>query len=783
MVAVAVAATALALSLPRGPGAGASEVSVVPAGQEGSPRVEQVAIISLPRLRWADVARVRPPALVDLLRRSAVASMSVRTLGADTTAGEAYATIGAGNRAAVDEEVAGLAYPVGAETGGGAAGALFERGCGCGVGDSSVVHLGVPAIERRNRRLLYGAEVGALGEALGRGGRTMAVVANADGPLAGPPATGEAGPHREAALAAVDRQGRVAAGAVDPTLVVGDPSAPLGVRSDVAATVAAFSAAWDRTEVVLVEASDLERVDRWAGQPGPAGPSDPAAVDAARTAAIGRADDLVAAVLATVDLDQDLVVVVAPDEPRGGPTELAVGAVAGPGFPPGLASSGTTRREGFVTLPDVAPTVLRALGAEVPSAVSGAPMASADGAPGDVARFEALAEDSRVAVFRNQVAGPVTVAFIATQVLTYALAALALTSPRRRRRLRLPVMVLALMGTAGPSVAFLSGLVPYRHLGMAGYLIAFFAGSAALAVAAVTVARLAQRRGGQHLVRLGALTAPLVLSALLLVTLLGDILTGGRLQMNTVFGYSPVVAGRFSGFGNLASGLVAMAAIVVGAGIWGSAHGSSQRPPAHRARWLAAVGLIFALTVVALGLPRFGSDVGGVLSVVPAFVVTVLLWAGVSLNVRRLGLIAAATAGVVAVFGAVDLARPVEARTHLGRLLAVAADEGVAGVIPVIERKLNANLVILTSSVWTLFIPVVLAFLIFLVVRRADFLGRLEERMPGSRATLVGALVVAVLGALLNDSGVAIPGIMFAVLLPYLTILTLAINDERVRPC
>ncbi len=788
VVAVAVVA-APGSSATSAPGAAGST-----AEEADSPAVDRVLILSLPRLRWADVVAAQPPALVGLLARSAVASMSVRTLGAETSAGEGYATIGAGNRATVEERVAGLAFPVDAPVvapvdgsgGAGPAGAVLERECGCDVGGASVVHLGTVEIDGRNRKLLYGAEIGSLGSALAQAGRTAAVVGNADGSLDGQP-DGAGALHREAALAVTDQLGRVAGGTVGSQLSARDPSSPFGVRADVDATVAAFATAWDQSDLVLLEASDLERVDRWAAdQSGVEDGAGPDEVGAQRALALDRADRLVAKVLPLVDLRRDLVMVVAPDEPRGGPTELTVGAIAGPGFRPGLARSGTTRRDGFVTLPDLAPTVLWALDVPLPSAVNGAPVTPGGGAGSGAAEFftltRRLAEDSRVAVFRNQVAGPVTVAFIVTQVLTYALAALALTSAERRSRLRFPVMVLALMGTAGPTVAFLSGLVAYRHLGLIGYLVAFFTASAALALAAVGLATWAQRRGGPRLVRAGTLMAPLVLAGLLLAVLIVDIVTGAKLQLNTVFGYSPIVAGRFSGYGNLASGLVAMSAIVVAAGAWGATRRGGRPSPDGDRRGLVAVATLFALTVLALGMPRFGADVGGVLSVVPAFLVTVLLLGGVTLTVRRLGLVALVTVGVIAAFGAADLARPAGSRTHLGRFLTVAADEGASGVVPIIERKMSANLLILTSSVWTLFIPVVLAFLVFLVWRRAGFLERLEERMPGSRACLVGALVVAVLGALLNDSGVAIPGIMFAVLLPYLTILTLAINDDPFPP-
>ena len=59
-----------------------------------------------------------------------------------------------------------------------------------------------------------------------------------------------------------------------------------------------------------------------------------------------------------------------------------------------------------------------------------------------------------------------------------------------------------------------------------------------------------------------------------------------------------------------------------------------------------------------------------------------------------------------------------------------------------VERKLQANLSILTSSVWTWLVPVCLAFVAFLALRRTGYLHRLQRRVPGVRACLLGALVV-----------------------------------------
>jgi hypothetical protein len=148
-----------------------------------------------------------------------------------------------------------------------------------------------------------------------------------------------------------------------------------------------------------------------------------------------------------------------------------------------------------------------------------------------------------------------------------------------------------------------------------------------------------------------------------------------------------------------------------------------------------------------------------------------LLLAGVRITWRRVAAIGMATLLAVGVFAAIDLARPDDQRSHLGRLVTGTARTGSSGFFTIIERKAAANLAILTSSVWACVIPVAFVFLAFLVWRPNQFLQSLQHRIPGLRPCLVGAVVGGALGFALNDSGVAVPAMMFAVLLPYVTSL------------
>ena len=186
--------------------------------------------------------------------------------------------------------------------------------------------------------------------------------------------------------------------------------------------------------------------------------------------------------------------------------------------------------------------------------------------------------------------------------------------------------------------------------------------------------------------------------------------------------------------------------------------------------FLIAAIAILTVTFIVDGYPAFGSDVGGVLATVPAFAVVIILLAGWRVSIPKLVAVGAGTVVAISSLAALDLSRPADQRTHLGRF-AQQLVNGDAGVT--VRRKVEANLSILTSSVWTWLIPVCLAFVTFLLLRRTGYLHRLQRRVPGVRAGLIGSLIVGILGFALNDSGVAIPAMMFGIVLPWVTWLLL----------
>ncbi|MGH9003564.1 MAG: hypothetical protein ACRDYV_10580, partial [Acidimicrobiia bacterium] len=528
--------------------------------------------------------------------------------------------------------------------------------------------------------------------ALTGGGVSVAVVANADRAPAGPDPTRYG---RQAVTALMSPEGTLAGGRVDPGLLRSDPRAPWGHRLDPEAVAGAFDAVWRDRSVVLVEASDLARADADAELAPPGVSRRPERMrDALRWT-----DELTGALLSRVDAERDAVLVVGPASPQN-QARLTVAALSVPGQAPALLRSASTRRSGFVVLADVAPTILDLLGVERPSSMEGRPMGVGEpgGDAGDRRGFLIDTEDE--ARFRDRLVTPVVLGFVAAQGVLGALAIVILARPPSRWRTVIELGSLWLLFTL--PLTYLAGLFWFSDLGTVAY-VAFVAGGAL--VLALGVWRLRRVDGGAEL---GDVLPVGIALTVMLAVIAGSALTGSRLQLNTVFGDSPIVAGRFSGINNVTFAQLVTATLLVGAFGFNRLRG--------RRRTVFILVLLAGVLVVD-GLPAFGADVGGVLAAGPAFVLVAGMFLGTRLGARTVAAGVLGTVLALSAFALFDLARPSDERSHLGRLVEQVDADGWGAFTQVVERKADANLSVLTRSPWTPMVPAALAFVAYLVYR------------------------------------------------------------------
>nr|WP_157554564.1 hypothetical protein [Herbidospora sakaeratensis] len=471
-----------------------------------------------------------------------------------------------------------------------------------------------------------------------------------------------------------------------------------------------------------------------------------------RAAAVRQADAQVGAVLA--QLPATATVLVAGLADHGSVPHLRVAMMRAPGTTgTSLLGSGSTHRDDMIILPDLTATLFDAVGqaAAIPPTVIGQPLKAGAPIPLDEAVDRLRNADTAGQTIRNM-GGVFFTTLAVLQVLFYGAAFLLL---RRRSALGL-VRVAAVALASIPVSTYLVNLTPWETgpaptLTLVGGLVA---GDVVLSVVALRAARLTRPEN---------ILAPLIVVAgVTAAVLLGDLLSGTHLQLNSVMGYTGVVGARYYGLGNIPFALLATAVLLVATAVADTLVRHGRRP--------LAVGLIAGLGVFAMilgGWPGVGSDFGGVIAFVPGIAVAALIVAGRRVSIWKLGLFCVAGGVTVLAIAYLDYRRPPGSRTHLGRFVGQIFD---GTFWPVIARKLDAMLGTLLSPNLMPVVIAAVAFLVFAVLRpgaaTAGVLPVAFERAPMLKAGLLGALVSGGVGMLVNDSGAAVLSMALALAVP-----------------
>ncbi|MFD0472767.1 hypothetical protein ACFQ0B_34080 [Nonomuraea thailandensis] len=368
---------------------------------------------------------------------------------------------------------------------------------------------------------------------------------------------------------------------------------------------------------------------------------------------------------------------------HGSVPHLRVAALREPGAEGRLLGAASTRRDDISILTDLTATVLGKLGVAVPSTVVGVPLRV--GEPG--ATIERLrSADATAQTMRSAKAAYFT-ALAVLQVLFYVLAFLLL-----RRRRSLPWVRRAAVALAAlPVTSFLVNLLPWdSHLELFGGMAAWWAAITLLALA-----------GPWRRRPLGPLAVVATITAL---TLVGDLLTGTTLQLNSFMGYSAEQGARYFGLGNIPFALLATGTLLATTVI------------AHRWPGKVGVGAIVALGAFAmvLGGSGMGSDFGGVIAFVPGIAVTALILSGKRVSLVKLGAFCVAGGVIVMGFAWLNYLRPPEEQSHLGRFVGqVLTGEAV----DVIWRKFLAMVSTLANPNLMPIVIAAVAFLVYAILR------------------------------------------------------------------
>ncbi|MER7168752.1 hypothetical protein ABT336_22130 [Micromonospora sp. NPDC000207] len=488
---------------------------------------------------------------------------------------------------------------------------------------------------------------------------------------------------------------------------------------------------------------------------------------AVRAETVRAADADLARVLAARPPQSLVVVAGISDTSR--PSRLHVAVADGPGWDAGWLTSATTGREGYLQLVDLAPTALAVLGRPMPERMFiGRPAVAVEGRPADLATaIRASADADREAGAQRRVAEGFFTVLAAGQVLL-AVAVLPLLRRARRdagpfgpqpvsRRVVGVVEVLLVAAALAVPAALLADLVPWWRGEHAGWYFALV--TAAVLVAATSMVRFAPGWA----TTLGPLGA---VAGVATVVVGADVLTGARLQLNGVVGYSALQGGRYAGLGTVGLGLFIAGSLLTGGWL------AQRVRRAWRPMVMVTVGVA---AVVVVGSPYLGADSVGAIALTAGVSVAAAISAGGWLTISRLAWATMAALAVTVGFAVLDLRRPAAERGSLGRFLAALGD-GTGGLT--VHRSSAANVETLMNSPLTVLAVAGVLLVWFALLRPWGGLMRLFGIYPAMRGAMAGTAVAAAIGGLLGGAALDVAGAAGALVVPMAALAALRVLDH-----
>jgi hypothetical protein len=683
---------ALAVALALVAGVGGLLISTATATAPSSDTSGAVVVVATGGISWSDVSEDATPNLWLLLRDGSSAALSVRSVYSNTCPIDGWLGLSAGSRAAAERE--------------GTARDPADRPC---PGPPSVVSDRVtewPDYQAAAAETKFDTRLGLLGGELDRAELCVRAI----------------GPYSPAGAALPDGSVQRWSDWSSADLLQDLNTCPVTLVD-----VGALRDPEDVAEGETAPASrqqQLTEIDTRIGQVLEAGPN---------------GADYIVASIADAGVSERLRLVVA----------------RGPHYGPGTLVSGSTRQTGLAQSSDITATVLSRVGIAVPPAVGGAPLTS-EPAPDNSerraeARLTALRDFDEASHDVHGLVEPFFQVFAYGQLVIYLLVLLVwkgrLGSDASRTVALSRVRTLAVVAAAVPVSTFLANLLPWWR-----FPVSMLSVVAAVGLFVATVAVLALKPPWGRL----ALGPMAVVSAVTVAVLAIDVMTGSRLQLSSLMGLQPVVAGRFYGMGNPTFALFATATILLATAV------SSWLVAAGRRREAAAaVAVLGGFALVVDGAPFWGADGGGPPALLPGIVYLVLAVLGLRMTWRRVLLIGLSVVVVFFAVAGLDWLRAPENRTHLGRFVQAMID-GTAGDIVLRKAQQNVD-ILLGNAPLTLLVPAALVFVIVILARPTSWgsraLQRSYEQAPTLRAGLVALLITLTIGFLVNDSGVAIPAV------------------------
>lgn len=580
-----------------------------------------------------------------------------------------------------------------------------------------------------NEKLRFGAIPGILGDTLTKAGWSTGAIVTGDTRREESPVL-----RRSHAALVADQYGELDELHVGFTRGVTD--APEGELTDTDAVLAQIASAPAHSLTVLAT-SDLQRVT--------------AMRSSARRSVAAKweleaqknTDHLLASIMKRRAAN-DVVILLLPIQ-KDSETGLAFIAVAGPGIPSGFVQSPTTDRAGTIRIQDLGASITHFVGIPIPEDMEGRSLRVSATELSGSERLRSMRELIERSWLRTETAGQFPV--VLSVVLLLVLGTLLIPNLRGA-----PQWIQSLLLAVAPCMLLASYVINVIHTPtLLSWYLSLVLTTLVLLMLMVLMLREPER------VLLGCWIA------LVLMIVVDISVAGNAFQFNGPLGFGPVSNSRFSGIGNAGYALLGTAALGIG-------HWFVTR---FRFGWWYAAALL-ALVIVIDAAPFLGEDFGGLITLTPAAGVALIGWRSKLPRKKTILIGVGGAIGVIILAILIEIGRPVESRSHLGRFIE-AISQNPARAWEVVQRKLDLNLVASDSSAFRF--SAIAALVMVWYLFRADRLKHWNTYSRTAKVSIAAFGVLAIAGTILNDSGLDIAGMMMLIVVPYA--IALQLRHER----
>jgi hypothetical protein len=679
---------------------------------------KQVLILDIPRFDLSDISEGYPN-LLKLVEGSTVGIVTT-PLADPLTLDRIYLSFNSGNQIKTPPEGYSI-YNVGEEVNQQRAGDLYRNLTGVKAPADGAVYLELAKVMQLNDQI--GNEtLGLFGKLLHKKGFQTAAIGNADSDIK----------NRYAATAMLDQNGIIDRGAVGPETVMNDPLFPGGKRTDPSQILRYRQIFTNKAQVTIITLGDLERIERYGVY------LSKNRWIFLRREALRNYDRLVGKLISEMDFRTTLLVLftaLPPGTDQTPGSRLTPVLMKGPGFGKGLLYSRSTRKTGILTGYDLPVTILNFLDINTRGFYHGYRLTVKPG------QWQTMIGQQAGLIKNYDFRWPLLTGYGYLLIGLFLLMMLGLILGFGSRLIRRLEWVYLFLITF-PAVFLIEALInPLDWVSVAGWTL----GLAGLLLGA---AFLISKRD-----LFGTFS---VISIITVGLILMDILGNGYCELRSFLGYSAVAGARFYGIGNEYLGLLLGAYI------------AAVSVNDHRARtwqsnrfnakilWLGVI-----LITVLIIHPNLGAKIGGGITALTGLGVTTYIWLERPIRGKEIIGLLGALMVMLILTGIWDFYINRNSITHFGQLVSFVKQGGFKTIIALISRKFQLNLRLIDYSAWTrVLIGVLLAIPLFYKKPPIKLAG-LFQKYPGITKGFLGLNITAIIGLLVNDSGIVTAATMF----------------------